>query len=383
MLIAILKTACHSIRKARCFGCFRGGGKFRAGVKKIHKEIEISGLPKKRRILKPENFEQTDIGIYECKSTGIVWGNPADISIICYEDREGCDAQTLAPYADLANQCLDWIGEKKESIQKIILENQTLRQGYGFGTAGEMWPEKEKCFLENLELRKIEMGMCDEAPREISACVYLDTKAGFFPGHCHWIEVDIQAGADGTYRAEIIEDTQQLLLEIRDALKRKKEETLTWAEKNRIFCALDDADNMLATVRQVFCLSADGRLVLEAEEDGAEGKGSLENGAKRNALYFIRGGCKTEKHSASSWKGLPMPLGFVPEKLICENGVFTVAASGGHRALEGTFFVMQETLTLLEMLYRTRGVTEEEIRQCYDTFLAEDHKRYMERNRES
>ena len=75
-----------------------------------------------------------------------------------------------------------------------------------------------------------------------------------------------------------------------------------------------------------------------------------------------------------------MPFGFITKELTCKKDVFTITSSSGHEAISGTFFVMQEALAMIEMLFCSRGVTEEEIAQCFYTFLVEDHQKYRNRN---
>lgn len=57
--------------------------------------------------------------------------------------------------------------------------------------------------------------------------------------------------------------------------------------------------------------------------------------------------------------------------------MFTITSSSGHEAVSGAFYVIEEALTMIEMLMETRGVTEEEIDRCFYSFLVEDHQKEM------
>lgn len=331
-------------------------------------EQEKTMLSKQCQIIKPEDFDSIDIGIYECETTAVVWEDKTDILITCYdvylENTEyEYRYQAFARYANQLNMRLDWIEEHKEYIQKIISEINMSQLEYGFEIAG-------KNFFDRLCLRKIEIDIDvqDEKSSEISVCMYIDSNPLFPEEHCHCIEVAVLTKEDGTYKAEIIQDISRLLLEIRDASKEKSAEVCEWAKNNGIFYAFDDGGNMLAVVKQQFCLSADNKLISKADDNRLK--------KERSALYFIWADWETEEHSANSWKGLPMLFGFVPKELTCEKGVFTITPSSEHEAVSGTFLVMHEALTMVENLYRLRGVTEEEIDMCYYTFLVEDHQRY-------
>lgn len=292
-------------------------------------------------VIEPKDFEQIDIGIYECRTKTVIWGNKTDVLITCYGiyTEYGHDHQALIQCAIQSNMCLNWIEGNKEYILGIISEDGMIQTEMNFEVA-------DKNFLDRLSLRKIQMGIdvLDETPQELSACMYIDAKPFLFSGHCHCIETSIQAKADGMYKVDVIEDMEKLLLEIRDALKEKNVKACEWAKNNGIFYAFDEEGNMLAVV-----------------------------GQERGTLYFIY----AKEGFAGSCDGIPMPFGFVTKELVCENGVFTVASSSGHKAVSGTFLVMREALTMIEMLNRTRGVTEEEIDKCYYTFLVEDHQKYL------
>jgi len=163
------------------------------------------------------------------------------------------------------------------------------------------------------------------------------------------------------------------LSEIRDALKEKDMEACEWAKNHGLFYAFDVEGNMLAVVRQQFCMTIDGKLISETDEYDKKREGLSDYKADRSAIYFANA-----KYGAR-W-GTPMPSGFITKELICKNGVFTITSSSGHKAVSGTFLVMQEALTMIEMLYCTRGVTEEEINKCFYGFLVEDHQKYIDRN---
>ena len=341
-------------------------------------------LSKQCLIIEPKDFEQIDIGIYECEVATVVWENKTDI-LLTYSGiyrGYGYDYQALMQCANQSNMCLNWIEENKEYILNIIFENSMFQPESDIEIAEKMWSIKKKRFFDKLCLRKIqiEIDVHDETPQETVACMYIDAKPFFSSEYCHCIEVAILAKEDGTYKVDVIEDMQQLLLEIRDALKEKSVEAYEWAKNNGIFYAFDDEGNMLAVVRQKFCLSIDNKLISQTDDDNIKKKESSGNKLERNALYFIWAKWKREKHSASSWGGIPMPFGFVTKALTCEKGVFTITSSSGHKSISGTFLVMQEALTMIEMLYCTRGVTEEEINKCYYTFLVEDHQKYTGRN---
>ncbi len=328
------------------------------------------GREKQYRIITSGDFEQIDMGIYECETITVVWGNQTNLLITCQRAYAGYgyDDQAVTQYAKQSNMCLDWIEKNKEYIQRIISENSRFQSEYGFEMAG-------KSFLDRLCLRKIEMEICvQDETQETFACMYMEVKPFLFHDHCHCIEVAIQAQKDGMYKADLIEDVQGLLLELRSALKEKNAEACNWAKNHGIFYAFDAEGNMLAVVKQRFCLSIEGKLISETKDDRKK-QGVSGNKLERSVLYFIWAKWKIEKHCADSWKGIPMPLGFVTKELICKSNVFTIISSSGHEAVSGTFLVMHEALTMIEMLYCTRGVTEEEIEQCYYTFLVEDHRK--------
>lgn len=340
-------------------------------------KVQERGILSERfQLIKPKDFAQVDIGIYEFETKTVVWENKTDILITCWEvyTGYGYDDQVLIQCANQTNTCLYWIEEQKEYIQKIVSEKGLCQLECDFEMAG-------KNFFDKLCLGKveIEISVHDEIPLELLARMYIDTKPFFPSAHCHCIEAAIRAKGEGTYEVDIIEDMQRLLLEIRDALKEKDAAACEWAKNNGIFHAFDDEGNMLAVVRQQFCLSMDHKLIAETDDEDMKKKGFSGNKPERSALYFIRAKWKLEEHSASLRKGLPMPFGFVPKELICKEGVFTITPLSGHEAVSGTFPVMQEALTMIEMLYRSRGVTEEEINKCYYTFLAEDHQKYLNR----
>lgn len=325
------------------------------------KEQEKGILSKRWQMVNFEDFEQVDLGVYECKIVRIIWEKKTDISIVGWEEHAeyGYNDQAVMQYIIQSNACLKWIGNQKEYIQKLISESIMYQTEYRFATA-----EKK------LKKIQMEINVDGEESSQILACLYIDVKPFLCAGHCHCIEVAILAKEDGTYEVDVIEDMERLLLEIREVSKENNEETREWAKKNDIFYALDEEGNMLAVVRQQFCLSKDQKLIAETVCDNVE----------RNALYLIWANQKIEQHCASSWEGIPMPLGFVTKEVTCKKNVFTITSSSGHTAVSGTFLVMQEALTMIEMLLCSRGVTEEEIYQCYYTFLVEDHQKYMSGN---
>lgn len=186
---------------------------------------------------------------------------------------------------------------------------------------------------------------------------------------------------NGTYKAEVTEDVQRLLLEIRAALKIKNMKACEWAKNNGIFYAFNDEGDMLAAIKQQFCLSIDGKLISETDDEGMRRKELSKDKQERNTLYFIWA-YWTEEYSDRMRKGRPMPFGFIVNKLTCEKGVFTITSSSGHKAILGTFPVIYEALTMIEMLYHTRGVSEENINTCYYRFLVEDHQNYIRQNKE-
>ncbi len=311
-------------------------------------------LSRRYQIITPGDFEQTDIGIYECETVTDVWENKTDLLITCSENSAGYgyDDQAVVHYAERSGRCLGWIEEHKEYIHKIISEHHMFQMEYGFELDG-------KSFLDRLHLRKIQMKIYMQ---KVSACIHIEVKPFFFHGHCHCIEVAVQEQEDGSYKADVIENVRRLLLEIRSALREKNIEGCKWAKNHGIFYAFDEDGNMLAAMRRRTCLPIKGGPV-----------------QKRSTLYFIRSEWKTEKYCTNSWLEVPMPSGFVIKELNCEKGVFKITSSSGHEAVSGTFFVMMEALTMIEMLYRTRGVTEEEIDKCYYEFLVEDHQKYLDR----
>lgn len=326
-------------------------------------------LSKRCRIIKPEDFEQIDMGMYECKAVKMIWEKKTDISIMGWEEcaEYGYNDQAVIQYTKQSNLCLNWIKEQKEYIHKIISESSMYQPECGFAMAGK-----------NLRKIHIEISVDGEGLSEILAYLYIDVKPFLFSGHCHCIEAAVLAKEGGTYEVDVIEDMQRLLLEIREASKEKNEEVCEWAKKNEIFYALDEEGNMLAVVRQQFCLSIDQKLISETDCDNVNRLSG--DKLERSALYFIWANQKIEQHCASSWEGIPMPLGFATKEVTCKKNVFTIMASSGHAAVSGTFLVMHEALTMIEMLFRSRGATEEEIHQCYYTFLVEDHQKYISRN---
>lgn len=322
------------------------------------------------RSIEPKDFEQIDIGIYECKTKTVIWENKTNILIMCYGiyTEYGYDYQALIQCANQANMCLNWIEQNKEYILDIISEDSMIQTEINVEI-------DDKSFIDRLCLRKIqiEIDVRDEIPQELSACMYIDAKPFLFSGHCHCIETSLQAKADGIYKVDVIEDMEGLLLEIRDALKEKNGKACEWAKKNGIFYAFDEEGNMLAVVKQHFCLTIDNKLILETDDSDMKKKGFSGNKQERSTLYFIYA-----KKFAGSCDGISMPCGFVTKELVCKKGVFTITSSSGHKAISGTFIVMREALTMIEMLSRTRGVAEEEIDKCYYTFLVEDHQRYLQ-----
>lgn len=320
------------------------------------------------QIISSKSFEQIDMEIYECKATSVIWDNKADILVTAWKTcpQYGYDDLAVIQYAKQANRCLDWIEKNKAYIQKTVLDNSKFKLEYGFEIKG-------KNFVDRLSMKKISIEICDEdITQELFACIHMEVSPFFFYGHCHGIIVVIQAQEDGLYRADILENTSQLLSEIRDALKEQNAEACKWAKNHEIFYAFDDENNMLAVAKQEFGLSVDGKLISETDDDEKLKKGFSGKKLERSALYFI----------GEKWQieGIPMPLGFITEELICKNDIFTIMSSSGHKEISGTFLVMHEALTMIEMLYCTRGVAEEEIDKCYYTFLMEDHQNYIDKN---
>ncbi|MDE7416318.1 MAG: hypothetical protein K2N44_08460 [Lachnospiraceae bacterium] len=197
------------------------------------------------QIIKPKDFEQIDLGMYRCETTTVTWENKTDILITCWEEHAGYgyNENAIIQCAKQANKYLEWIEEHKEYIQKTVSDNNMFEQKCGFEIT-------EK----NLRQIQIEIDVQGEMPQEISACMYIDAKP-FFSGHCHCMEVVILTEEDGTYQVDVIEDMQRLLLEIREVSKEHNESVYEWAKNNGIFYAFDDDGNMLAVVRQKFCLS--------------------------------------------------------------------------------------------------------------------------------
>lgn len=39
--------------------------------------------------VKPQDFEQVDMGLYQCEFALVVWGNRTDILAICWEESAG------------------------------------------------------------------------------------------------------------------------------------------------------------------------------------------------------------------------------------------------------------------------------------------------------
>lgn len=317
-------------------------------------------LIQRDQIIKSEDFEQIDMGMYQCETEVVLWGNRTNILISCWEEYAayGYDEQAITRCIDTANTYLEWIAEHKEYIQKIILENHMLQMQYGFAITGK-----------TLRKIKIQIDIQNGIPKEAFAWIYIDTEAFFFE-HCHCIEVAIFVNEEGVYKGEVIENIHQLLLEISNVSKEKDVEVSEWAKKNGIFYGFDDEGNMLAVAQQQFCVSIDHKLIEETADNNTR--------IQRSALYFIRAEWKTEEYIGTR-DGIPMPFGFVTNKLICNNNIFMIMSSSGHEIVSGTFFVIQEALTMIEMLYCSRGVTEEEINQCYNVFLVEDHQKYVDR----
>lgn len=314
--------------------------------------------------VKPQDFEQVDMGLYQCEFALVVWGNRTDILATCWEESAGYgyNEQAVIQCTKQINICLKWIEEHREYILRNISGKSLFQLEYGLGMTGR-----------NLRKIQIEVDVQNQIPQELAACMYIDAEP-CFQGHCHCVEAIVLAEEDGTYQVDVIEDFQRLLLELRDASKENGAQACEWAKANGIFYAFDGGGNMLAVVRQQFCVSQSGvsreyKLIAETDVDGVK--------TERASLYFIHAALKTEKYSASSWTGIPMPFGFVTKELVCREDVFTITSSFGHENVSGAFYVMQEALTMIEMLYCTRGVTEEEINQCYYTFLVQDHQKYL------
>lgn len=315
--------------------------------------------------VKPQDFEQVDMGVYKCESATVVWGNRTDILATCWEESAGYgyNEQVVIQCTKQINICLKWIEEHREHIFKNISEKSLFQLEYSLKRSDR-----------NLRQIQIEVDVQDQIPQELAACMYIDADP-CFQGHCHCMEVIVLAKEDGTYQVDVIEDFQRLLLELRDASKENGARACEWAKTKGIFYAFDGEGNMLAVVRQQFCVSQSGvsrEHKLIAETGGGRTK------TEREALYFIHAALKLEKYNASSWTGIPMPFGFATKELVCRENVFTITSSG-HEKVSGAFYVMQEALTMIEMLYYSRGVTEEEINQCYYTFLVQDHRKYLER----
>lgn len=208
-------------------------------------------------MIHPKDFEQIDMGMYECECTAVIWDNRTYVCITCWEEYAdyGYNDQAVTQCANQSNKCLYWIEEHKEYIQRVIAENSMLQQECGLEAAGR-----------NIRKIEIEVDVQNEIPQETLACLYIDAKP-FFSGHCHCVEVAILAHEDGTYAVNVIEDMQRLLLEIREASKENYVEAYEWAGKNGIFYAFDEEGNMLAVVRRQFCLSIDNKLILETSDD--------------------------------------------------------------------------------------------------------------------
>lgn len=342
------------------------------------RDQEKERVSKQFQKVTPEDFEECDIGMYECEITTVVWENKTDILITYIEDyvEHVCNKSVFAKYANRSNECLDWIEKNKKYIQQVISENSMFQ----WSSISEM---DEGNPFDRLCLNRIEIEINDVSA--LLVCLYIDADSFFFSGHCHCIEVAVLAKEDRTYNVEVIKDTQRLLLEVRDLLKNKSAKACEWAENNGIFYALDNEGNMLAAARQQFCLSTDNKLNSDIDGNYMKEKGSSGNKSERSVLYFIwakwnMAEWDTQEDSAiSRRKGIPMPLGFVIKALVCEKEVFTITSSSGHKAVSGAFFVMQEALTVIEALYCFKGVSEEEINQCYYTYLVEDHQKYLRR----
>ena len=165
------------------------------------------------QMINPRDFEQIDMGLYECECTAVIWGNRTHVCATCWEAHAdyGYNDQAVTQCANLSNKCMCWIEEHKEYIQQVISENGMLQQEYCLETAGR-----------NIRKMEIEVDVQNEIPQETLACLYIDARP-FFSGHCHCVEVAILAHEDGTYTVNVIEDMQRLLLEIREASKEKHE----------------------------------------------------------------------------------------------------------------------------------------------------------------
>jgi len=315
-----------------------------------------------------KDFEKTDIGEYECKAAAVIWGNKTDILIIGCEDY---DNQTVTQYTKQSNLCLGWIEENREYIQKILLKNSISWIKYGFEMTA-------KNFLDRLCLKQIyiEISVRD---KEMFTLMSIEVESFFFHGHCHCIEVIVQAQEDGTYKVDLRENLLQFLLEIRDPLREKDIKACEWAKKYGFFYAFDEEGNMLAVVRQQFCVSIDGKLLSETDIYDIQREELLKNQSERSALYFINIKYGVELGTPMPW-GAPMPSGFVVKELICKNGVFMITSSSGHKAVSGTFPVIQKILTKIQWLYYTRGATEEEINECYYTFFVHGHQNDIAEN---
>ncbi len=308
--------------------------------------------------INPEDFEQMDMGLYQCETEAVLWEGKTKLLATCWEEFAGYgyNRQAVVQCTDRINICLRWIAAHREHIQKIISEDSTSQQECSFGmTVG------------GLRKIEIEVDVHDKVPQETVACMYIDASP-FFAGHCHCIEVAVLERADNAYEVYVIEDQQRLLLEMREALQEQNAQACEWAEANGIFYAFDTTGNMLAVAGRQFCVSADHKLVEENDGNGDK--------TKRSALYLICSICTADQYYVC---GLPLPYGFVTRGLTCDKDVFTITSGSGHQAITGAFYVIQEALTMIEMLYSSRGVTEEEINRCYYEFLPEDHQKYMER----
>lgn len=75
---------------------------------------------KQNPMIKQNDFEEIDIGIYKCKTTAIIWGSEIDVHITCWDiyTEYGYDDQALIQCANQSNLCLDWIQKIKNIFRK-------------------------------------------------------------------------------------------------------------------------------------------------------------------------------------------------------------------------------------------------------------------------
>lgn len=176
-------------------------------------------------------------------------------------------------------------------------------------------------------------------------------------------------------------DIMRELIEKKELLQTGDRETAAWAEKQGISYGFNQQGDLLASGRAEAYWTEDEKVISGLSFDGSEREGLPEEKLTVPVLYFIPAKLGMDEYDSNKnlqKKEIPLPLGYQVREIRCEDEIFCILPSSEHSEISGTFHTIHIAVGMVETLYYNRGVSQSIIEQCYFSYLAEDHRKYME-----